>query len=174
MDPWVQKYVSPPPTYPCPASLQVVLFLSAFCKLTICNAVLKYNFEVLYLGIPISCHFILLLHFISEGNILLFTPLHLSYISHTIIDYKKRIREGRKNKTVLCCKTVFSFFLSIIKYRVEAIDCTKTKTLQVDLVNPRLGTTGLLPNYKVVKTSSISKNDSLKRTTCHVHAELQY
>ncbi len=39
---------------------------------------LKYNFEllVLHLSIFSSCHF--LLHYISEGNIALFTPLHLS------------------------------------------------------------------------------------------------
>ncbi len=41
--------------------------------------VLKYNFEVLVLHLIISifCYFILLLHFISEGNIVLFTPLLL-------------------------------------------------------------------------------------------------
>ncbi len=47
-----------------------------------CNCVhlLKYKFEVLvlYLSIFFSCHFLLLLHYISEGNIVLFTSPQLS------------------------------------------------------------------------------------------------
>ena len=40
------------------------------------STVLKYKFEglVLYLSIFFLCHFLLLLHYISEGNIVLFTP----------------------------------------------------------------------------------------------------
>lgn len=40
---------------------------------------LKYNFEVfqvLHLSITILCHFVVPLHYISETNIMLFTPLH--------------------------------------------------------------------------------------------------
>ena len=43
------------------------------------STVLKYNFEVLvlYLSISMWCYFILPLHYISEENIVLSTPLHL-------------------------------------------------------------------------------------------------
>ncbi len=43
------------------------------------STALKYNFEVfvLYLSISLFCYFILLLNYISEANIVLFTPLHL-------------------------------------------------------------------------------------------------
>ncbi len=42
------------------------------------SAVLNYSFEVLvlYLSISLFCYFILLLHYISEENIVHFTPLH--------------------------------------------------------------------------------------------------
>ncbi len=45
------------------------------------STVLKYNFEVLacFLSISISCDFILPLHYISEGNIVLCMVLHLSH-----------------------------------------------------------------------------------------------
>ncbi len=44
------------------------------------SIVLKYKFEVLvlYWSISILCYVILLLHYSSEGNIVLFTTLHLS------------------------------------------------------------------------------------------------
>ncbi len=44
------------------------------------SAVLEYKFEVLvfHLSMLISRYFILLLQYISEGNIVLFTSLHLS------------------------------------------------------------------------------------------------
>ncbi len=54
----------------------ILLLLRQICS----RAVLKYKFEVfvLYLSIFFSCHFLLLLQHILEGNIDLFPSLHLS------------------------------------------------------------------------------------------------
>lgn len=68
-------------------SLHVCLSISvilAFCSLSAnvestSSTVLKYCFEalVLYLSLSILSYFIFLLHYISEGSIVLLTSLHL-------------------------------------------------------------------------------------------------
>lgn len=53
-----------------------------FVNWTISVVESKYKFKVLvlYFSISILCHLIFLLHFISEGNVVLFSPLHLTAI----------------------------------------------------------------------------------------------
>ena len=64
--------------WPAPNSRQTKLQWK-ITKYIYSSTVLKYNFEllVLYLSISVWCYFILPLHYISEGNIVLSTPLHL-------------------------------------------------------------------------------------------------
>ncbi len=65
-----------------------VVYLCSKCVLPSCYSpvvesafiqVLKYNFEVLvlYLRVFIFCYFILVLLYITVGNVVLFTPLHV-------------------------------------------------------------------------------------------------
>ena len=51
------------------------------------STVLQYKFEVLYMSISIVCNFVLLLHYITEANIELFTSLLLSDSFSYFSDY---------------------------------------------------------------------------------------
>lgn len=69
---------------------------------------LKYSFDILvfYLSTSIFCYFILLFDYISERNIVLYTPLHIfySYNYYTLSKYNE-ILKILKCDTLLKIKT---------------------------------------------------------------------
>lgn len=77
------------------------------------TAVLYYKFEVLYLGISISCYFILLLHYIFEENIVLFTPNIISGVQWVLL---------LKHSIQHLSWSIFSvLLLLLLEYRIEIL-----------------------------------------------------